>query len=286
MSGAGFGGDAVVGADDRIDEGRRSRAPRASAPWGRGRRSSRRRRGGRRRAAARAAPRGPSRVARAPTGSGACHARRAPRRPASRSRPCVDAGGRRSGPGAAPSGSRPAARRPPRARRRVVAEHREQRSSRRSRPVAVPGRRRGPGPPAPHRVELDEGPVLVEDDEVDAARRSVTPGSSLQHRLRGGQRVGLDRDGAASLAEDEARLGRERHGHRGSRPAGSARCGSLNVSSVRSAARRRPPRRQRTRTRTTEPRKLMSSRSPAVGWWRRPRRRLAERDASRGASRA
>ena len=112
--------------------------------------------------------------------------------------------------------------------RRVEADRREHVP--RDRPA---GRRLEPRPElarpaAPHRVEVDERAVLVEDDEVDAASsidRSRRP--RLQQRLRGRQGVASVGHGVA--AEDQARLRREAEDDR--RPAGgTARFGLLNVS--------------------------------------------------------
>ena len=91
-------------------------------------------------------------------------------------------------------------------------------------------------PAAPHRVEVDERAVLVEDDDVDAGQVDRRPCARLQQRLRGGQRVGLVGHGVG-LRTRQASGGNRRT--TGAPAAGTARFGLLNVSTPTRRARRR-----------------------------------------------
>ena len=84
---------------------------------------------------------------------------------------------------------------------------------------------------------------------IPARSRRRTSAPRLQHRLRGGQRRSRRRR-RRRAAEDQGRLGRERHRRRVSPIAGGARFGLLNVSSETAS----PSAPIRSRIRTIEPR--------------------------------
>ena len=106
-----------------------------------------------------------------PTGSGACQAPASGRSASSGESP-LRSSRSRVPRGGAPSASRPAGRRGGSSGRRVDSRASRTAVRRQLRPVR---RRSRVGevhrPAAPHRVELDERAVLVEDDEVDAVER-------------------------------------------------------------------------------------------------------------------
>ncbi len=200
MSGAGLTGDAVVGADRARRHVGAGRAPRASRSVGS--RSSLVATAIRRPppAAGRTAPGGRSAAGRARPDRGRA---RPPRRARSASASVTAAGQQHVATSARacwPSASRPAP--PPGSDapgRRVEARASR---TRRPRPAARSSRvrriARVDRPAAPHRVEVDERAVLVEDDEVDAVEPDGHTSARRPPRRRRPRRRRADRQGRST----------------------------------------------------------------------------------------
>ena len=139
------------------------------------------------------------------TGSGACQAASRARRDGRRPDAGIAEDTPRSTSRSAPSAS--TARRPPPTRARSRRRSRAARTTVARRaaasrlPAVGPARR----PAAPHRVELDERAVLVEDDQVD-------PVEAVRHTSAPAATSGTRRSAAPPVpADNEAGLRRERH---------------------------------------------------------------------------